>query len=402
MKTLSTRDLSKLPAPGRLSPWCRSLAVLDLILFPDDWEDRMFSFDPAWGKAQMFQFRDGSGDHMNILFPEVGGAAIRGFAHESKMSPWSGGKKKGKPWPGVFDGLPKAFSDIRTEPAFGGDEITFCAWWSREHEMAWRIGDVAFPAGTDPDGSVGLMEILAGTPATYAKMASAYVERKIPVSAVEKICAGAPLTEALVRSLNPDAMLADIRDEALALGRKVEEVRSPPVKAAKAKPRAKTTTKTPRPAAPLFSMKPIGFVRSTRKEAVDDHWDKEAVRIELDARFGSDALAGLETFSHVEILFVMNGVDEAEITSGARHPRENPAWHAVGIFAQRASRRPNRIGVTVCAVEKVNGRVLFVRGLDATHGTPVLDLKPWVSGFGPRGKVREPAWIKELMKRYWK
>jgi tRNA (Thr-GGU) A37 N-methylase len=42
-----------------------------------------------------------------------------------------------------------------------------------------------------------------------------------------------------------------------------------------------------------------------------------------------------------------------------------------------------------------------VRGLDAIDGTPVLDIKPHMTGFAPRGKVREPAWVKEIMKDYW-
>jgi tRNA (adenine37-N6)-methyltransferase len=44
---------------------------------------------------------------------------------------------------------------------------------------------------------------------------------------------------------------------------------------------------------------------------------------------------------------------------------------------------------------------LYLVGLDATDGTPVLDLKPWVREFGPRGEVRQPAWIGELMADYW-
>ena len=71
------------------------------------------------------------------------------------------------------------------------------------------------------------------------------------------------------------------------------------------------------------------------------------------------------------------------------------------MFAQRNKARPNRIGVTTCQLLGVDGRTLHVRGLDAIDGSPVLDIKPHVTGFGPRGNVREPAWIKELMQDYW-
>jgi tRNA-Thr(GGU) m(6)t(6)A37 methyltransferase TsaA len=150
-------------------------------------------------------------------------------------------------------------------------------------------------------------------------------------------------------------------------------------------------------------LQPIGVVRSTRKIVLDDNWDAEAARIELDAgRFGPEALAGLDAFSHVEVLFWMDRVDPARIETGARHPRNNPDWPLVGIFAQRGKNRPNQIGTTICRIRAVEGTVVHVEGLDAVDGTPVVDLKPWVSAFGPRGEVREPTWIGELMRGYWR
>ena len=73
----------------------------------------------------------------------------------------------------------------------------------------------------------------------------------------------------------------------------------------------------------------------------------------------------------------------------------------MGILAQRAKGRPNRIGVSVCELLAVDGLRLRVRGLDAVDGTPVLDVKPYMPAFGPRGPVRQPAWAEELMRDYW-
>jgi tRNA (Thr-GGU) A37 N-methylase len=73
----------------------------------------------------------------------------------------------------------------------------------------------------------------------------------------------------------------------------------------------------------------------------------------------------------------------------------------VGIFAQRGKSRPNCLGLTSCRIERVEGRRLFLRGLDAIDGTPVLDLKPAMAGFAPRGAHEEPSWATELMSRYW-
>lgn len=63
--------------------------------------------------------------------------------------------------------------------------------------------------------------------------------------------------------------------------------------------------------------------------------------------------------------------------------------------------RPNRIGVTTCGLRRVEGLELEVLGLDAVDGTPVLDIKPYMAGFAPRGPVREPGWATELMQGYW-
>jgi tRNA-Thr(GGU) m(6)t(6)A37 methyltransferase TsaA len=120
------------------------------------------------------------------------------------------------------------------------------------------------------------------------------------------------------------------------------------------------------------------------------------------ARFTGEALAGLAEFSYVEVVFHMDQVDEAKIENGARHPRGNLKWPKVGIFAQRAKDRPNVLGLTVCRILKVDGAKLFLEGLDAIEGSPVLDLKPWVKEFAPRGSVFQPAWVTELMTKYWK
>ena len=149
-------------------------------------------------------------------------------------------------------------------------------------------------------------------------------------------------------------------------------------------------------------MSPIGVVRSAIQEPVDDVWGGVIARIELDAtRFSQESLAGLDEFSHVEIVFVFDRVADSEIHMGARHPRGRQDWPKVGIFAQRGKNRPNRIGVTTCRVVAVRGLSIEVEGLDAIDGTPVLDIKPYMRHFAPRGEVHQPAWATELMARYW-
>ncbi len=146
---------------------------------------------------------------------------------------------------------------------------------------------------------------------------------------------------------------------------------------------------------------PIGVVRSTRATIEDDDWDRETASLVLSDAFEPEALAGLDTFSHVEVLFHMDRVPEQKIETAARHPRNNADWPKVGIFAQRGKNRPNRIGLSVCRVLAVEGRVVHVGGLDAIDGSPILDIKPYVKQFGPRGDVVEPLWMDELMRGYY-
>lgn len=149
-------------------------------------------------------------------------------------------------------------------------------------------------------------------------------------------------------------------------------------------------------------IRPIGRVVGGRTENRDDGWGAVEAVIRLDPqRFGPEALAGLDAFSHVEVLFRLDRVSPEDVQTGARRPRGNPAWPQVGIFAQRGKDRPNRLGLCCCEVLGIDALELRVRGLDALDGSPVLDLKPWMAEFAPRGEVRQPEWASELMARYW-
>ena len=153
---------------------------------------------------------------------------------------------------------------------------------------------------------------------------------------------------------------------------------------------------------PEISVRPIGFVRGGRGEVEDDGWDAERATIQLDLDVvDAEATLGLEQFSHVEVVFVFDRVDPDAVCRGARRPRGRADWPLTGILAQRAKDRPNRIGLTTCRVLRVDGGTIDVQGLDAVDGTPVLDIKPYLAGFAPRGDVVEPAWATELMDGYW-
>jgi tRNA (adenine37-N6)-methyltransferase len=155
--------------------------------------------------------------------------------------------------------------------------------------------------------------------------------------------------------------------------------------------------------AETYAVRPIGFVRSSIDQPADDCWAGLVSVIELDPQqFTADSINGLSDFSHVEIVFLFNRVALEGVFTGSRRPRDRADWPMTGIFAQRANDRPNRIGITTCKIESVDGLRVSVRELDAINSTPVLDLKPYVAECGPREPVRQAAWSRELMASYFK
>ena len=153
---------------------------------------------------------------------------------------------------------------------------------------------------------------------------------------------------------------------------------------------------------PDIRISPIGVVCNTRLTPTDDDWGGLVSEIRLASTLPEESLSGLDSFSHAEIIFQFHLVREKDIVTGTRRPRENPLWPEVGIFAQRGRLRPNRLGLTVVRILRREGRSLFVEGLDAVDGTPVLDIKPVMQEFLPRGPVHQPDWSHEVMRDYWK
>ena len=151
-----------------------------------------------------------------------------------------------------------------------------------------------------------------------------------------------------------------------------------------------------------FHMNPVGLVRNARPDpANSDHWGQVVSTIVIDERFGGNCLAGLADFSHVEVLFVFDQARERDDYREPRRPRGRADLPAVGVFADRGPRRPNRIGATICEIISTEDRQLRVRGLDAINGTPILDLKPVMLQFLPTN-IRQPAWVGKLMHDYFR
>lgn len=149
------------------------------------------------------------------------------------------------------------------------------------------------------------------------------------------------------------------------------------------------------------NLSPIGRVHNNRKTPEDDHWGEVVSEIRLNDDWDVTSLDGIVAFSHVEIIFLFHLVSEENIQYTARHPRNNTDYPKVGIFAQRGKNRPNKIGLTTVELIKRDGLSIFVKGLDAIDGTPVLDIKPVMKEFLPKGEIQQPEWSSHLMKNYW-
>jgi hypothetical protein len=211
---ISTRDLSGLPSMENLKRLTQSLAMLDAIVEPN-WEYRYFSFNTKWSaNGQMAPMRNQQGDEWYCLFT-ASWAALKGFAHESKMSPYN--RDPFRVWPGVLDSLPDGLSSFAAEPAFSMQDTTFCIWRTLE-DSEWRTGHIDFPDGTDPDGSESMRSILDGRPSTYPEWAEGYYERNINSTMVANIYGHEPLTSEIVRTLNPDIALNDALKDAEEIG----------------------------------------------------------------------------------------------------------------------------------------------------------------------------------------
>ncbi|MGQ4355825.1 hypothetical protein [Streptomyces drozdowiczii] len=204
-----------LPEPAELRAHLRALAVLDQAICRDPRFSR-FSFSTTWGPGTEAALMDnGSGDDFSVLFTPAG-VLVRGFDHESEMSPY--GTDDEQVWPGVIDEVPAALRPLLDDPAFvdeglGAARVTACLWWETGGS-AWRTGsDIEFPSDNpDPDGSGHLFRLLTdrSPEAVHAHFEEDY-GRPVPLDTVRHVLAGHSLTPEAARGLNPAAL----SDEAL-------------------------------------------------------------------------------------------------------------------------------------------------------------------------------------------
>jgi hypothetical protein len=188
----------------------RFCAMLDAIVSP---ELRSFEFHATWAKdEQMGAFKDTEGDCFFAWF-SAEGAVVRGFVHESPMSPYR--RNPPEPWASLWDGLPASLSCAKTEPAFGGDDVTF-AFWADGLDGPWTAGPVKPPKDKDPDGAATLL--FGPFSKEFCRWAEGYYDQKLAAAAIEALRAqDKTLVSASVAALNPTFDLQAVENEAKAL-----------------------------------------------------------------------------------------------------------------------------------------------------------------------------------------
>lgn len=196
----------------------QSLALLDAIL-ASEWEYRYYSFNAHWNPNEaLASMRNGSGDEYFCSFNRTG-AILKGFAHESAMSPYRFDPPQ--VWPGVLDRVPPSFASFLsgpwTEPSDWLTDTTFIIWRTYQ-DTAWQCGDIQFPDDDYADGSADLLSLLDGNPQTYHTWAEEYYEHPVNIAAVAHIYEHKPITDEVIKTLNPHLSLDDLNPDMIEIG----------------------------------------------------------------------------------------------------------------------------------------------------------------------------------------
>jgi tRNA-Thr(GGU) m(6)t(6)A37 methyltransferase TsaA len=132
-----------------------------------------------------------------------------------------------------------------------------------------------------------------------------------------------------------------------------------------------------------FYLKPVGIIRKRDPK----------VWIEIFDEF-TDALLGLDGFSHIYVLYWFHQNDSAEKRQTLQvHPRKDSANPLTGVFATHSPQRPNLIALTLCRLESIMGNKVQIKEIDAHDGSPVIDIKCYIPESLPDSEVQVPGWV---------
>lgn len=142
-------------------------------------------------------------------------------------------------------------------------------------------------------------------------------------------------------------------------------------------------------------LRPIGVIRNGHQTRPEGPWEDVVSEIVVDREW-EPGLEGLEEFSHIHVLFWLHQAEPERGKFLRLHPQKREDLPEVGIFATRAMMRPNPIGLTAVRLLGRQDNVLRVQGLDALDGSPLLDLKPYLTRGDLWPEATGPRWLKKL------
>lgn len=206
MTQFSTSNLTQFPEIDALKSTMKHLAVLNVILLETDWL-RYHQYTTNWSEnVDCAVVDNGSGDKM-FLFFSPDGCVIKGFDHESPLSPYAAEKYAVRA--GMYEGLPEKLGVLLDDVAVEKDHVTFCIWRENGKE-AWKKGQVKKAANED-DGSEFLLGTIFLTATDFQEWGEDYFGMNLNIEFLSQVFAGAPITSEIISGLNPD------RDAQLAL-----------------------------------------------------------------------------------------------------------------------------------------------------------------------------------------
>ena len=143
-----------------------------------------------------------------------------------------------------------------------------------------------------------------------------------------------------------------------------------------------------------MNLQAVGIIRSGLKRRTSARLDLKKIiaEIEVDPQL-TEALDGLEGFSHIIVLYWMHQAvfDQKQLKT---YPMGNKVAGVQGLFAVRTPNRPNPIGKTTVRLLEKHGNILKVQGLDAIDGSLVLDIKPYIPSYDSASDATVPSWVR--------
>jgi tRNA-Thr(GGU) m(6)t(6)A37 methyltransferase TsaA len=166
---------------------------------------------------------------------------------------------------------------------------------------------------------------------------------------------------------------------------------------------------------PGYLLRPVGIVKNERKEpslvcrdrdldhdrenSTGQGWPEDVSEIVFEEDYVA-CLDGLEDFSHIMVIYWSHKAGAEARNIKKVHPAGKKDYPLKGVFCTRSPARPNPVCVTIATLLERKGNVLFVKGLDAIDGSPVIDIKPHLPTYDAPADVKLPEWMQSLMDQF--